>query len=215
MWLISQAQGVVINSTKCSGRQLTGGVPQGSIRRPILFNLFIKNRDNGAKWTLSKFRDGVKLEEVNIDTVWNWTERNKKREMQSSGNAEQEPHTLQYTLGAEFLRTSSVQKELGVLVDKLNASQQYTTVTEVTNSIRGGIRKSITSRLKGVTFSFYPILMRTCLKFWVHFWALQHWGDMNLPEQTQWRTVDMTEGLEHLIWGELRLFCLEKIHKCV
>lgn len=48
MWLNSQAQGVVINSTKCSWRHLTGGVPQGSIGKPMLFNLFIKNLDNGA-----------------------------------------------------------------------------------------------------------------------------------------------------------------------
>lgn len=49
MWLNSQAQRVVINSTKCSWRQLTGSVPEESIGRSILFDLFIKNLDNGAK----------------------------------------------------------------------------------------------------------------------------------------------------------------------
>lgn len=80
--------GADINSTRCSWRHLTGAAPQGSAGRPILFNPYIKNLDSGAKRTLSKFRD-KKLEEENISTGWNWAERNMKREMQSSANAEQ------------------------------------------------------------------------------------------------------------------------------
>lgn len=49
------AQGVMINST--SWRHLTGGVPQGSTGRQMLFDLYIKNLHKGAKRTLSKFRD--------------------------------------------------------------------------------------------------------------------------------------------------------------
>lgn len=64
----------------------------------------------------------------------------------------------------------------------MNASQQYTTVTEVTDSILGSIRKSITSRLKGVNFYFYPILLRPCLKYQSQFWAPQYWRDMGLLE---------------------------------
>lgn len=42
----------------------------------------------------------------------------------------------QYTLGADFLEDSSVEKDIGVLVDnKLNASQQSTIAAKVVNSI--------------------------------------------------------------------------------
>lgn len=42
----------------------------------------------------------------------------------------------QYTLGADFLENSSVEKDLGVLVDnELNVSQQSTIAAKVANSI--------------------------------------------------------------------------------
>ncbi|PKU47253.1 rna-directed dna polymerase from mobile element jockey- hypothetical protein [Limosa lapponica baueri] len=84
----SQAKRVENSSTKSSWRQVTGGVPQGSILGPVQSNTLISDFYEGADCTLSKFIDNTKMDRVantpdgcsafkrDLNRTEKWAERN-------------------------------------------------------------------------------------------------------------------------------------------
>jgi len=61
----------------------------------------------------------------------------------------------QYRLGAALLESSSVERDLEVLVDdKLTMSQQCALVAKKANGILGCIQRSVASRLREVLLPF-------------------------------------------------------------
>lgn len=63
----------------------------------------------------------------------------------------------QYRLGAEMMKRSSVEKDLGVLMaNRVTMSQQYALVAKNTNGILGCIKKSVA---REVILPLYSILL--------------------------------------------------------
>ena len=70
--------------------------------------------------------------------------------------------------GADWLGSSSAEKDLGVTVDnKLNMRQQCAVVARKVNSILGCIGRSVASRLREVILPLYLALMRPHLEYCV------------------------------------------------
>ena len=169
----------------------------------VLFKNFTSNLDEGIERSLSKFADDIKLGGVadtpegcatiqqGLDRLESWAERNLMRFKKGKHRVlhlGRNNHMHQYVLGADLLKRSLVEKDLGILGgNMLTVSQQCALVAKKTTVILGCINKSMASRSREVILCLYSALVRLRLEHCVQLRASQLKKDRKLLDRVSER----------------------------
>ena len=152
------------------------GVPQRSAWGLALFNIFIDDVGDGIECALSKFMDNTKLSGAvdtteGRDAIRRDPNKVEKRARGHLMQTNRDPcKVLQlgwgnpgyvYRAGEEFIESSPMGKELGLLVnEKLDVSQQCVLAVQKANCILGCIRRGMARREGEVVVPLCSALLR-------------------------------------------------------
>ncbi|KAF7244836.1 Protocadherin-11 X-linked [Varanus komodoensis] len=179
-----------------------------------LLNKFADDTKTGAVATT---KEQVLWIQKGLDRLWKWAGDNRlafNADKCKVLHLEHMNGCHKYRLGDKWLKSSTCERDLRVLVDcRLNMSQQCDVVKRV-NATLGCIVRSVTSRLREVLLPLYMILVYLQLEYCVQFWTLHYRKDIARLESVQHRATRMVAGLQgkpyEVRLKGLDLFSLEK-----
>uniref|UniRef100_A0A7M4EL44 Reverse transcriptase domain-containing protein n=1 Tax=Crocodylus porosus TaxID=8502 RepID=A0A7M4EL44_CROPO len=198
-WLEGRTQRVVVDGSFSTWKDVGSGVPQGSVLRPALFNIFISNLDEGVKSTLFKFADDTKMWgdvgtlegsirlQSDLDRLQGRADENRmgfntdKCKVMHLGRYNRH-HT--YRLGNSALVNTEAEKDPGVIIDsKMNMGRQCGDAVRKANRTLSCIHRCISSRSKEVILPLYAALVRPQLEYCVYFWVPHFKRDVDSMER--------------------------------
>ena len=229
-WLMNRRQRVVVNGVASGWAPVSSGVPQGSVLGPLLFIIYINDLDVGLVSKVSKFADDTKIGinaadptavrdlQSDLEKIGRWSEEwqmpfnvDKCRVLHAGyHNAD-----ANYTLLDAPIRTTEVQKDLGVLITKdLKFSLQCLDAEKRANKILGYVKRQFSYRNKETVLTLYNSLVRPLLEYAVQFWSPTLRQDVNRLEKVQARATKLVPEIRNKGYArrleDLGLFTLEQ-----
>jgi len=180
-FLTNRTQQVVIRGTHSTQREVTSGVPQGSVLGPTLFLIYINDLPHVVKCQVSLYADDTLLYaevqnkadeqsfQTDIDAVYQWSLKWKmpfnldKCEMMIFGNTNT---VTRYTLGEKELTRVDATKYLGVCIQAdLKFNTHITEKMSKATKILGCIKHSLYDAPQKAKLVAYTSLCRPVLEY--------------------------------------------------
>ena len=222
-WLGNRRQKTSINKECSNWKNVTSGVPQGSVLGPVLFIIYINDLDSELISKVAKFADDTKMcksissakdAEILRNDLIRLDQWSKDWQMQF--NLEkcvvihmgQKNNQYEYMLGNKRLRQSKMEKDLGIIVDSsCKFSEQCNEAIKHANSTLGMIKRSITCKSKNIIVKLYKALVRPKLEFCVQAWRPFLKKDIVNLEKVQHRATKMIQACRGLNYEDRLIRC--------
>ena len=223
-FLTGRRQRVVVDGVKSDWTRVTSGIPQGSVLGPTLFVAFINDMPASVRGSIQLFADDAKLYggvgapdgrellQADLNALAEWSQKwllpfntAKCSTLHLGSGNPQDSYTI---LGVNLDQTS-VEKDLGVLVDsQLKFRQQAALATSKANRILGLIRHSFAHLDKRSVPLLFRTLVRPHLEYANAIWGPFNKADIKLVERVQHRATRLIPSMRHLPY-EQRLRALK------
>ena len=201
-FLDSRTQQVVINGELSEPKNVTSGIPQGSVLGPLLFVIFINDLPDLVKSDMFLFADDTKIfrristkqDEVilqeDINEMLKWSDKWQlefhpgKCVKMSFNNKELE--NRKYNMDAVVLRNVKQEKDIGVIVDEQLKfkDHMYKKIKKV-NNMMGLIRRSFIHMDEEMFLKLYKSLVRPHLEYANVIWYPTKIKDITAIENVQ------------------------------
>ena len=201
-FLSNRRQRVVLRNGVSSWRDVTSGVPQGSILGPILFLIYVNDIPDSVQSTAKMFADDTKLyrkvqnlrdcdtlqEDLNTLASWSQTWLLNFNATKCVVLKIKQSLDYIYTLNGVDLEQVSDQKDLGVIIsDDLKPGKHIVEVTKKANQRIGLIHRCFTNLTDKKVSILYQSLVRPILEYGSPAWDPWQKKDIDLLESVQKR----------------------------
>ena len=223
-WMKDYLQGremrTVIKDTNSSWREVTSGVPQGSVLAPIMFQVYINDMTRGITSYVNLFADDAKLMRIikdendckelqnDIDKIHAWSQRwklefnTKKCHVVEFGKSKKRPSWI-YRMGTEPVLKSKDEKDLGVVIqDTLSPERHINGIFGSTYHLLTNIRVAFHYMDKEMMKNIITSMVRPKLEYAAVVWAPHKKKHTRKIERIQRVATKMVPELKDLSYEE-------------
>ena len=217
-WLMGRQQRVVINGFKSQWKEVTSGVPQGSVLGPLLFIIFVNKIEDGIDSKVLKFADDIKMvrviegkrdqetfqDDLNGLVTWseNWQMKFNLSKCKIMHTGRVRAQSV-YKMEGQNLEKTEKERDLGVIFNsKLDVSDQVMEARKRALRMLGVIYRNVSYKSSEVIRKLYCAYVRPILEYCVQAWSPTLKKDCRLLERVQRRATKMVQNLSKLPYEE-------------
>ena len=231
-FLTGREMRTVIRGKKSAWREVTSGVPQGSVLAPLLFAVYINDMMKGVSSYMSLFADDAKLMrkitkredcealQRDLDKIWEWSrewqmEFNiKKCGVMNFGKSSMRP-VYKYRMGDEKVETKTEERDLGITVtERLLPEAHIKRISGETYNLVRNIRTAFCYLDEEMVKKLIVTMIRPRLEYAALIWSPNMMKDKRKLERVQRAATKLPQTLMNLSYDQrlekLSLPTLEK-----